>query len=114
MSCARNDRDFERASGGEEFLRCRWDRCDFWISCRETIAATEWNITLTGDDQDRTSKIVDRPDYTVQGQHLADGDWLTGGKSKGENLGVKIPRRKEVGLETARVTRVDVAVGVMS
>ena len=111
MACASNYRRLESASIREGLLRCGWDVCDCWIACCEAIAATVWKITDTSDDQDGTGKIVGRPRSTSEGQQLADGDWFANGISKGEDVGVKITRRKEVGLHTVCVTIDEVAVG---
>ena len=77
--------------------RCR----DGGVVCRwcKAVAATVWNVTVTGDDQRGSSEVVDAASFSANGEKLPNSNGLASGCSKSEDSRVKLPGGKEVSLD---------------
>lgn len=78
----------------------------------EAVTTTEWNITLTSDDENWGLQGVGRASSTTDGEELSNGDWLRTREGEWKDGWVKLSRSKEVGLDGAWGGRTEVAVWV--
>lgn len=80
----------------------------------ETVSATEWNVLLTGNDEDGSLGWVHAAGGTANGEELTNGHWLAGHGSDLEDFRVEVSLSEEVGLNSGGGSWGEVAINVLS
>ena len=107
-----DDVRIELASVLEVLLGLSWDALEAsWGS--KAVATTEWNVTLTGDDEDWARDWVWCTVGAANGEELADGHWLAGHGREVEDLWVEVAWGEEVGVDCGLSLAGEVTINIL-
>lgn len=99
MACTLDNVCIKLAGVLEILRRLSWDALEAsWGS--KAVTTTEWDITLTSDDEDRALDWVWCTVGATDGEQLADGHWLAGHGRELEDLWVEVAWCEKVGVDS--------------